>query len=579
MSDLPNEITEAQKGGPFEIGLVLAGAVSGGAYQGGVIDFLVEALDAWHAAMEADDKQPNAEPKVPHHKVLVKVASGASAGSLTAAILAVQGAYRFQHVRLSEYPARRLTTGNWLYDGWVEGVGINDLLDTSDLSGHGPKLKSILNCRAIDDAVAGAIAATGSGPMKRAWLADPFALRLTVGNLRGVPYQFEMKGQPKTNGAQVGHAMMVHADWVDFAVAMGDGPGVRPLPPSFRLLSRAPGHGANWAALGLATKASSAFPFVLRPRVVERSFTDYESRRFIDPGDGTAGSPAVLPPIAPNWGQTPVGSYTAACMDGGIFNNEPMELARDLLSGGPLERNPRGGQEAFRAVLMVDPFIDDIDSGPGDIESLFDLLSPLLSAWKAQARFKPIDLALANNESIYSRFLIAPSRDYEPNDAAHPLASGGLGAFLGFLARDFRLHDYQLGRRNCQQFLKRYFTLPAKNPLFANWSREIRNAWLTRPDYADPHEPSLPIIPLVGDLWDKEEPALKWPKRSAVDLGRLRTDITNRLDAVFDAIKDDAKLGVAARVIANLIWQAKKGDLVDDAIKRVERALKDQQFK
>jgi hypothetical protein len=33
--------------GTFEIGLVLAGAVSAGAYTAGVLDFLYEALDYW----------------------------------------------------------------------------------------------------------------------------------------------------------------------------------------------------------------------------------------------------------------------------------------------------------------------------------------------------------------------------------------------------------------------------------------------------------------------------------------------------------------------------------------------------
>lgn len=32
----------------FEIGLVLSGAVSAGAYSSGVIDFLIEALDNWY---------------------------------------------------------------------------------------------------------------------------------------------------------------------------------------------------------------------------------------------------------------------------------------------------------------------------------------------------------------------------------------------------------------------------------------------------------------------------------------------------------------------------------------------------
>src|SRR4051812_2335307 len=34
---------------PFDIGLVMAGAVSAGAYTAGAIDFLLQALDTWYA--------------------------------------------------------------------------------------------------------------------------------------------------------------------------------------------------------------------------------------------------------------------------------------------------------------------------------------------------------------------------------------------------------------------------------------------------------------------------------------------------------------------------------------------------
>ena len=36
--------------------------------------------------------------------------------------------------------------------------------------------------------------------------------------------------------------------------------------------------------------------------------------------------------------------------------------------------------------------------------------------------------------------------------------------FGGFLDRRFRVHDYVLGRMNCQQFLRRSFSLPLFDP-------------------------------------------------------------------------------------------------------------------
>ncbi|MCX7170005.1 MAG: hypothetical protein NTY41_06835, partial [Proteobacteria bacterium] len=65
----------------FEIGLVGAGAISAGAYTGGVIDFMVHALDSWYAAKGKD-------PLAPPHDVKLSVISGASAGSITAVLAA-----------------------------------------------------------------------------------------------------------------------------------------------------------------------------------------------------------------------------------------------------------------------------------------------------------------------------------------------------------------------------------------------------------------------------------------------------------------------------------------------------------
>jgi hypothetical protein len=76
------------------------------------------------------------------------------------------------------------------------------------------------------------------------------------------------------------------------------------------------------------------------------------------------------------------------------------------------------------------------------------------------------------NGTTFSRFVIAPSdselvakyqaaaiQEKEPT----ALQCGALGAFGGFFERKFRAHDYALGRRNCQKFLRDSFVLPADN--------------------------------------------------------------------------------------------------------------------
>ena len=63
----------------FEIGLVMAGAVSAGAYTAGVVDYIIEVLDTWHQA-----RKPGTD--VPIHDLKIRVLTGASAGGMTAAI-------------------------------------------------------------------------------------------------------------------------------------------------------------------------------------------------------------------------------------------------------------------------------------------------------------------------------------------------------------------------------------------------------------------------------------------------------------------------------------------------------------
>lgn len=85
----------------FEIGLVMAGAISAGTYAAGVIDYLIEALDAWEEAKAWTKGTPEAS-QVPQHQVVIKVVTAASAGSMNGAILAVAAGRKFQHVGLAK---------------------------------------------------------------------------------------------------------------------------------------------------------------------------------------------------------------------------------------------------------------------------------------------------------------------------------------------------------------------------------------------------------------------------------------------------------------------------------------------
>lgn len=76
--DLPPDDT-------FEIGLVLGGTVSAGAYTAGALDFLLEALESWYT-------------DAPPHKVILKTVAGTSGGAVCSAILGLLSSRKVPHI-------------------------------------------------------------------------------------------------------------------------------------------------------------------------------------------------------------------------------------------------------------------------------------------------------------------------------------------------------------------------------------------------------------------------------------------------------------------------------------------------
>ncbi|MCC8944203.1 hypothetical protein H8A97_03575 [Bradyrhizobium sp. Arg62] len=76
----------------FEIGFVLAGAISAGCYYAGVMDFIIEALDDYYTEREKPEWDR------PRHDVYVPVLAGASAGGMTAGMAALHMFTPISHV-------------------------------------------------------------------------------------------------------------------------------------------------------------------------------------------------------------------------------------------------------------------------------------------------------------------------------------------------------------------------------------------------------------------------------------------------------------------------------------------------
>ena len=536
----------------FEIGLVLAGAVSAGAYTAGVMDFLFEALDEWHRCRKEDKN-------LPQHNVVLRVMSGASAGGINGAIAATACRYSFPPVTLANFDKRG--SENPFFNTWVKGIDIGRLLDPSDLKRGGP-VRSLLNSESLDALAMGIVGLNGADPEdcgQRKWLADPFKLLLSVTNLRGVPYEVRFSGN-----TGFGHQMVMHRDYMGFSVPVVDDPEEAVAPDLVPLPRSNSSEDPGWKLLAATALASGAFPVALASRFLSRPGSDYEYRY-------------VFPYAAKRLVYSPPGiesekTYDFAAVDGGTMNNEPFELAHRELAGFN-GRNLRAGEVARRALIMVDPFTDPQQERAVPDGTLLGTFSALFSAFKSQSRFNQIDLSLAEAEDVYSRFMIAPSRNGIKGSRA--IASGGLSGFLGFFCEEYRLHDYMLGRENCQRFLRDWFVLPSahtqtgqcpkeSNALFRNWPQVALESedFKSRSRHRKGHRQ---IIPLVGRAAIPQALG-DWPVRRFAGYEGVRRKIEDRMDAAYGplateivkAFCDGAKCSWLCRVIARggtrLVW-------------------------
>ncbi|MBY6241691.1 patatin-like phospholipase family protein [Methylosinus sp. Sm6] len=538
----------------FQIGLTMSGAISAGAYTAGVVDFLIEALEAWEKAREA-----NTDGTVPNHRVGIKVMSGASAGAITAAIGAI--------ALVDEAKAGSFTHDGFvyrytlpkLYEAWVVkptldagDPKIQDFLSLDDIEARPPETEdfsrtsrtpypakndplpvvSLLNSRLLDDIAAGAIS-VGEVRGPRPYVSATLHVYLTLSNLRGVPWSLRFDGGD--------YHMISHGDRAHF-VLQGAGAWATSSDFADNDTSRAeldlatipdPANRNGWKDYAVCALGSSAFPVGLAPRLIDAPLPqDYAGRRY--PNSDIAG----LNNLAPQWPPAVVKEtpFWFTCADGGIIDNDPFEYARFTLKKKATDQRILFDlHKADRAVVMISPFpepkpIRNEGEPAMDIVSLFRSLMPSLID---QARFKPSELALAVDPDHGSRYLIGPRRVVDGKPQRYGIASGLLGGFGGFVARAFRDHDYQLGRRNCQKFLMTAFAVPADHPIVTSWPQQLDKTPLEAlPEASDRADAiSYCLVPLYGSA--KETVALPpWPQIAQADLDRLMERIGARFDRI-----------------------------------------------
>jgi hypothetical protein len=498
--------------GTFEFALVLGGTVSAGCYTAGALDFLFEALDCFAAAQQ--------ERKAPSHKVILKLITGTSGGGVNAAIAARALAYDFPHITRGT-PIAGDRTNNPFYDIWIHTLQLDPFLTTSDVAGQ---VKSLLNGAPIDAGAQQIITYAPTTPKARPWIAAPLRVILTVTSLRGVPYSADF-------GDGMSQSYVDHADYARFAVIYPGQSLGTPRPDEEVLVfdnTRLP-QMTDWDNFSQFARATAAFPLGFPPRPLNRPTEHYRWR--VVPYPPIPGGMNTYMVLRPDWAEMGNGDPEAVpidwhflAVDGGATDNEPIELARTALAG-LLGRNPRNPTEANRAVWLIDPFAGRTALGPQTQTTFLNDAGAVFTTLTQQTRYDSADILMAADPKVFSRFMLSPTRGDITGEAA--IASGGVGAFIGFACPAFMRFDYLLGRANCQDFLRSTFVLSEKNPLFSDWTDDQKSAFAV-PDSTG----FLPIIPLVGDA-AVTETLDPWPK-GKLNPEQYRSAIEARFRAVLE---------------------------------------------
>jgi hypothetical protein len=334
------------------LALTIAGAVSLGSYEAGATYEILDAI-----------RQHNEDPATiaSGDFIRIDVLTGASAGGMTAAILAqklllAKNAFVDANGGSSPYD-------NPLYNTWVKGIDLQGLLDSEDepLPDGDPATLSVFSSNLIESIAKNILAqtdATGQIPLDGGAhnAIDPdrgIRLGLALTNLNGVNYQYTMLGgQPFR--------------YTEFTDQM-----LRQFPVNDRSFAR-------WKEISEAAVASGAFPIAFRTKDLSRSEADYPS-------------PGTLVPF-------PTDPYTFTYSDGGILQNQPLGMAKNLVDENDNHLNTEN-----RFYLFVSPSPMDGSQNLALHEANTDMLAVgkrLINVYTGQATFRDWIDAKAINDKI-----------------------------------------------------------------------------------------------------------------------------------------------------------------------------------
>ncbi len=227
--------------------------------------------------------------------VRIGALAGASSGALTAALAA-----RALVVNPNLVP--------WIGTAWIRGM------DADVLLGGNRSRSSLLDAAVLEEMSRVLITAgPASDDEPSPVLAEPLELGITLSSLHGIDYELRYGFQ---NRPERSFGTRMFDDWAAFELSPADVAGA-PI----------------WEEIRQAAVASASFPFAFPPRRLQRRGSHFRGSVLEDLGDIDL------------W-------YT----DGGLFNNEPVRLAKRLVARA-------GSEDDDWRFVFVDPTLRDPPTG------------------------------------------------------------------------------------------------------------------------------------------------------------------------------------------------------------------------
>jgi hypothetical protein len=481
------------------LAITIAGAVSLGSYEAGVLYELMRAIRTYNEAAPSDDK-----------KIYVDVITGASAGGMTAAMVSQRLMYDAASLE-GEFT-------NSLYQAWVERISLMKLVKMrwSEKKWHS-LFSSDLIASIGKDMLVSSMRSPGSGPHAAVEQIDGVPQTLRVGlaltNLNGIDYMIPILGSDEG-----GFNYTQSVDQMLFEVTADGRANV-----------------TQWRVMCDAAVGSGAFPVAFCPKAIQRTVDEYGDRLPARQHLWVQGKTYV------DW--TGLSPALFAFSDGGVLQNQPLGIAKNLVDATVADREARLGAAAHcddsdRLYVFVTPH--SVKSTAHDLRApkitIWGELRQLVNVYMRQAMFHDWIIAEGVNQNIklldaraselaevivrglldiaslakaasdlnamlmpnqeqarltrlraqysveYNKILAAvdshaadafvsalatleaaahlENRDKMKivaviADAQKELAGSGLAAFVGFFKKSFRQHDYRVGRAKTRAYLQR----------------------------------------------------------------------------------------------------------------------------